>query len=58
MGFPSFSLKNTCTSLNIFRHISDNVYLCTSFKELHYEEKDFISNNWNAYAVKLVDSTE
>lgn len=55
--FPSFLLKKSRTSLIIFRHVSDNTYLCTSFKELHYNEKVFINSNRNGYAVRLIDGT-
>ena len=55
--FPSFLLNNSRTSLIIFRHVSDNTYLCTSFKEVQYNEKVIINSNRNGYAVRLTDGT-
>jgi hypothetical protein len=50
-------LKESLASLIIFRHVSDNTYLCTSFKEVQYNEKVFDNSNRNGYAVRLTDGT-
>ena len=50
-------LKESLASLIIFRHVSDNTYLCTSSKELQYDEKVFNNSNRNGYAVRLTDGT-